>query len=263
MADALGNVDTFDYALRAGGKMYIKEYSALGVLPPAWTYLGETHNVNHTAESEDVEILNTESCTQSVGSTSTKSSKLTIDFETYEYSPKNMALAFLGTESTLGQLVQTAQAVVTEAVTEGGYTFIGYYGTTVLVVEDVTDTTTYVLNTDYTFDADSGLLGIIIGGGIETDDILHLTVTAPAYDGATVQYIDSVTKELSLMFIGCPSSGDKIKTEFYKVKLTANGAIGMKGDEYMPIAMVGTCIADTSQTTGSEYAQSVVLPNSA
>jgi len=262
MADALGNVDTFDYALRAGGKMYFKEYSSAGVLPDEWLYLGETHNVNHTAESEDVEIMNTEGCTQSVGATSTKSSKLTIDFETFEYSPQNIALAFLGTESTLSQSAQTDTAVTLEAVQGGAYNFIGYYATTTLVVKDDSDTTTYVLNTDYTFDADSGMIGIIIGGGITDDDDLHLTITGDAHDGGTVQYIDSVTKELSIMMIGCPSSGDKIKTEFYKVKLTANGAIGMKNDEYIPIAMVGTCLSDTSQVAGSEYAYSVVLPNS-
>ncbi len=66
-----------------------------------------------------------------------------------------------------------------------------------------------------------------------------------------------------LMFIGCPSNGDKIKTEFYKVKLTANGAVGMKGDEYIPIPMTGICLMDDTQLTGSKYAKSVVLPNTA
>lgn len=261
MADALGNVDTFDYALRAGGKLYFKEWNS-GVLPDEWSYLGETHNVNHTAESEQVEILNTEGCTQSTGKSSTKSSTLTIDFETYEYSPKNIALAFLGTEGTLAQAIQTATAVTLTGVQGGKYNFIGYYGTTVLVVQDDTDTTTYVEGTDYTFDADTGLLGIIIGGGITDNDDLHLAVTAPAHDGGTVEYLNNVTKELAIMMVGCPSSGDKIKTEFYKVALTANGAIGMKGDEYIPIAMIGTCVADTSQVSGSEYATSTVLPNS-
>ncbi len=73
--DALGNTDTFDYALRAGGKMFIKEYKD-GAVPGEWTYLGETHNVTHNSENENVEIPNTEGCTQSIGSTAVKLSKL-------------------------------------------------------------------------------------------------------------------------------------------------------------------------------------------
>jgi len=261
MADALGNVDTFDYALRAGGKMYAMEYASDGTLPDSYVYLGETHNINKNVESEQVEIMNTEACTQSVGASSTKSSKLTLDWETFAYSPENLAIAFLGTVTSTTQSALTASAVTIENVQEGEYSFIGSYACTVLVVMDSTDTDTYVLGTDYTFDADSGMLGIIAGGGIDDDDDLHLTVTSLEYISDVVQYLDNVTKEFKLMFIGCPSDGIKYKTEFYKVKVTANGAIGMKGDEYIPISMIGTAVADTSQATGSEYATVTVLPS--
>ena len=74
--------------------------------------------------------------------------------------------------------------------------------------------------------------------------------------------MDDVTKTFKLLFIGCPSDGDKIQVTFWKVKVTANGSIALKGDEYVPIAMIGTCIADSSQATGSEYASYKVLPAS-
>ena len=69
--------DTFDYALRAGGKLYGVEYAADGTVTDDFIYFGETHNINKNAESEQVEIYNTESCTQSLGASSTKSSTLT------------------------------------------------------------------------------------------------------------------------------------------------------------------------------------------
>jgi len=261
MADALGNVDTFDYALRAGGKLYGVEYASDGTVTDDFIYFGETHNINKNAESEQVEIMNTEGCTQSIGASSTKSSKLTLDWETFAYSPENIARAFLGTEGTVGQSIQTAQAAILTAVQTGTFRFIGFYSTTTLVVKDTTDTDTYVLDTDYTFDADSGMIGIIIGGGIADDDDINLTVTADAYDGATVEYLDNVTKTFKLLFIGCPSNGDKIEVTFWKVKVTANGAVGLKGDDYVPIPMIGTCVSDTSQVSGSEYASYKTLPN--
>ncbi len=261
MADALGNVSTFDYALRAGGKMYVMEYSTSDTLPDSWVYLGETHNINQNVESEQVEIMNTEGCTQSVGASSTKSSKLTLDWETFAYSPDNLAIAFLGTNTSTTQTAKTAEAVVLTNVQKGEYSFIGSYACTALIVMDDGDSTTYVLNTDYTFDADSGMLGIIASGDILDDDEIHLTVTSLEYVGDVVQYLDNVTKAFKVMFIGCPSDGKKYKTEFYKMKVTANGAIGMKGDDYMPISMIGTAVADTSQS-GSEYATVTVLPDS-
>lgn len=260
MADALGNTSTFDYALRAGGKLYGVEYASDGTVKDDFIYFGETHNINQTGDSEQVEIMNTEGCTQSIGASSTKSSKLSLDWETFAYSPENIARAFLGTVGSVGQSSETATAVTISALQTGTYRFIGYYDTTVLVVKDSTDATTYVLNTDYTFDADSGMIGIIVGGDISDDDDLHLTVTANAYDGAQVEYLDNVTKTFKLRFIGCPSDGDKIQVDFYKVKVTANGSIALKGDDYVPIPMIATCIADTSQASGSEYATSIVLP---
>ncbi len=260
MADALGNVSTFDYALRAGGKMYAMEYASNGDLPGSYMYLGETHNINQNVESEQVEIMNTESCTQSIGASSTKSSKLTLDWETFAYSPENLAIAFLGSSTAVTQTAMTAEAVIVTDVKKGEYAFIGSYACTDLIVMDDGDITTYVLGVDYTFDADSGMLGIITAGGISDADDLHLTVTSLEYVGEVVEYLDNVTKEFKIMFIGCPSDGKKYKTEFYKIKVTANGAIGMKGDDYIPISMIGTCVADTSQATGSEYATVTVLP---
>lgn len=254
MADALGNTSTFDYALRSGGKLYGVEYASDGSVTDDFVYFGETHNINQTGDSEQVEIMNTEGCTQSIGASSTKSSKLSLDWETFAYSPDNIARAFLGTVGSVAQSAVTAEAVTLTAVQKGTYRFVGYYGTTVLTV------TGHVLNTDYTFDADSGMLGIIVGGGIADDDDLTLAVTAPDYSGSQVEYLDNVTKTFKLRFIGCPSDGDKIQVDFYKVKVTANGSIALKGDDYVPIPMIATCIADTSQVTGSEYATSIVLP---
>ena len=259
--DALGNVDTFDYALRGGGKLYIRDIGSTG----AWDYFGESHTVEQNIETENVEIMNTESCTQSVGKTTAKSSKLTLNFETDEYSPETIALAFLGTQASGTVAAVTAEAVVIASANLGGYHDLGHFNIDTAVVQDDADTITYVMGTDYTLDTQSGMLGIITGGAITEADELHVAVTTTEYVSATVQYLDNVSVEKELRFIGCPSSGDAMLIDFYKVSISANGAVGVKGDEFISIAMTGVCASDSSKAgTGiSEFATYQVMPVSA
>ena len=256
--DALGNVDTFDYALRGGGKLYIRDIGSTG----AWDYFGETHTIEQDIETENVEILNTESCVQSVGKTTAKSSKLTLNFETYEYSPDNVALAFLGTKASATVAAVAAEAVIVTSASTGGYHDLGYMNITTVVVQDVADTVTYVENVDYTIDKQSGMLGLIKDVTIVDGAELHIAVTTDEYDNNTVQYLDNISVEKQLRFIGCAASGDDMLIDFYKVGLSANGAIGVKGDEFVPISLTGACVSDTSKTgTGiSEFATYKVMP---
>jgi len=198
--DELGNESTLDYILKGGGKLYGKLDGE-----SSFTYLGESHEVLQNFEIEKDTIPNTEGCTTGVAASYIKSTTLTLNWDSYSYTPENIGRAFLGTVAE-GAAPLTDEAIITEAVKPGEYIDIGHFNITACEVQDDTDTTTYLPDVDYVIDMKSGMLGIIIGGGIADLDVLHLTVTTDQGKDQ-VQYLHGETKDMAIRFIGCASTG--------------------------------------------------------
>jgi hypothetical protein len=95
-----------------------------------------------------------------------------------------MALAGDAVELTGSGGTVTAEAVT--AVTAGEYAELANDDVSLVVVQDVTDTTTYVENTDYILNAKLGMIAIISGGAIAKDDVLHIDYTYAAESGYRV-----------------------------------------------------------------------------
>ena len=257
MADQLGNIGVFESALKSGGKFFVDVE-----LDGNFEYIFESHEVTLTPTVETTEIADTEDCITGVGKVATKLMKLEGAFSTYTYSPEVISFVFAGTLDDTGDTEATDEAVILTGVKKGSYQYVGYVGVSTVVVQDDTDTTTYVEGVDYTIDLSTGLLGIIISGGISDDDDLHLVVNSTVNTLSKVQLMNNESKEIGLMFIGCPTEGDKIQIEFWKVKMIASGDIPLKGDDFTPIDVKFVCVSDSSKGTGiSKYAQYRVLPN--
>tara|TARA_R110002072_G_scaffold298960_2_gene473714 strand:+ start:1879 stop:2652 length:774 start_codon:yes stop_codon:yes gene_type:complete len=103
----------------------------------------------------------------------------------------NLAIENMGyfAISTQSAIVQVATPVVDEAITvqkDRWYQLgvaanaTGVRNVSAVVVQDVTDTTTYVLGTDYNLDLPLGRIQIIAGGAIANDDVLHIDYTPTA-----------------------------------------------------------------------------------
>jgi len=93
----------------------------------------------------------------------------------------NLALLFLGDVSSVsvtgGSVTSEAQTAKLDKSFE-----LANRKVTSVVVKDVTDTTTYVENTDYEIvNADLGFVKPLSGGSISEDDVLHIS-----YDYATI-----------------------------------------------------------------------------
>jgi hypothetical protein len=121
---------------------------------------------------------------------------------------------------------------------------------------DESDTTTYVEGTDYVLDGPGGMLGIIIGGSITDDEILHITLSADA-TGEHVQYLKGETKTVTLRFLGCAQNGEDVIVDFYKVELSGTGDAPLKGTDPVTISFTGSCTPDPTKPaagTVSQYA---------
>ena len=100
-----------------------------------------------------------------------------------------------------------------------------------VVVKDSTETTTYVENTDYTFDYDTGLLCALSSGSINNDEELHITYdvkqasTENLY-GATQQIVEKF-----IYFKGNQAKG-KLQDLWCYASLTPNGNKAMIGTDW-------------------------------
>ncbi len=252
--DQLGNESQMDSILKQGGKMYGKPDGMT-----TWVYLGESHEVLHSFEVEKDTVPDTESCTPGTAASFITSTKLSLNWSSYSYNPDNIARAFAGTV-TDGAIAVTDEAFVTPAVKKGDYIMIPYTQISALIVMDDGDLTTYIEGTDYTVDMKAGILGIIIGGAITDDDILHLTITTTE-GKESVQYLKGTSTQMAIRFVGCASSGRSTMIDFYNAEVTADGDVGIKGEEVANIAFAADCLADPTKAGGSmsEYATMTFL----
>ena len=239
--DELGNPSALDYVLKGGGKLYVADFGSEN-----YVYIGESNQVNQNFEIATNSIPDTEGCNPGTLIEYTESTKLTLNFSSYSYTPDNVARFFLG-EKTAGIPSVTAEEVILTGVVIGSYTNIGHPNITDLIVQDDTDTITYVSGVDYILEPKSGMIGIIKGGAIADGDDIHLTVTTEE-SGEGVQYLQGETKTTTLRFVGCSANGKDVVVDFYKANISGSGDAPLKGDEPVNISFSAVCLSDPSKT---------------
>lgn len=142
----------------------------------------------------------------------------------------NMGLFFIGDLSVVNQ---AATPAVDEVITVqqgrwyqlgGGTDAMGVRNVTGVDVQDVTDVTTHVLDTDYSLDAVNGRIYIIPGGGITDDDVLHVDYT-PAAETRNEMASGSTTTNVAIRIVEDNQEGNNKVHYIAKATLSPNGEI--------------------------------------
>ena len=251
-----------------GGKLYFERLNGDGSYDNL-LYFGKTDGISFTTTVEWKEHYDSEGCTPLLDAKYPSKKSAEIKFETSEITLEMQNRAFLGTIVETTQTIATAEAIVVAGslVEEGSIVDIGYYNATVIVIQDQTDVTTYVENTDYTFDAKTGYVTIIPtvdGGSIATGDELHIAVTAPAL----VYNVSATMKESSLngrfTVITSSQTGNNYKYVFKNVTVTQDGDFLLKGEEIGMLSFSGSALVDSADNgTLSDYLDIIELDSSA
>jgi len=118
---------------------------------------------------------------------------------------------------------------------------------TSIVVKDVTGVTTYVLNTDYTVDAD-GLIKILSTGAIGDGDTLKISYSYVAHNA--VQALVNSGAEYRVVFVGLnEAQTDKpVTVTAHRLKFGAADSLDFIGDDFSPMAVKGEALKDSSIT---------------
>ncbi len=112
-----------------------------------------------------------------------------------------------------------------------------------VVVQDVTDVTTYVLNTDYIIDATAGMIKPLAAGSINDLDVLHVDYT---YGAQTARRIISATDTeiRGAVRIDGKNLANQKKIELYipEVVLVPDGDLALGGKEFLTFSLTGDIV---------------------
>jgi hypothetical protein len=232
------------------GKFYLKPRSG-GIR----RFVGNVRSARFAISEETKDLID---FTQGGGGVLDSVSRITDvqgDLEITEYSPENLALGLYGeVTNNAGGSAVSGEA---HTVLEGSLTILDYMPDPDedMVVKDVTDAITYVEDTDYTRTA-SGLIPIA-GGGIDDDDVIHVSYTSQKED--LVEALVNSAQEFDLFFEGLNEvdSGTPVFVRAYRVKFSPTSGTDLVSDDFGALAISFKVLKDTAITGAglSQYLQ--------
>ena len=254
-----GEPSVSEYQL-GGGKVFLAELAA-GGLPKAYRKVGNTPEFNVTVNSESYEHSSTQEGAPAQDLSVIIDSGGSVTFTLENFSAENLALFLMGEASDYVNpgIAGFADAVI---VADGDIELTGYYqirttlGAAVFGISstnDITVSTTNVapveltLDTDYTVDANSGIIHLLGTAAIITaiSGTEGLTCTLTADAGATtvdlVTMLSDVEKDVALIFEGINAADSNKRTyyHFHKISLAANGDANLISAEAGALPMTG------------------------
>lgn len=237
---ALNTNATPNYTL-GRGKVYFARFTS-GQVPGPFRYIGNTPEFNLTIELETLDHFSSDEGIRekdnSVPLEVTRTGSLICD----DINAENVALFFFGSTQTLTQVAATGQSenfndVNPEDVFQLGLTLnnrVGTRGVSAITVTSNPAGTTYVLGTDYSVDADRGMIAIMRGGAIAAGSDITVNFNIDAASSVRV-LSGSEPVEGALRFIEDNPKGDDRDIFLPYVKITPNGDLALKGDEWRQI----------------------------
>jgi hypothetical protein len=159
--------------------------------------------------------------------------------------------AFVDDEAITGSIAGAAEVMSATGGTVGT-------GTPIILVQDATDTTTYVAGTDYELsttlkDDVIGRVKVIDGGSITEGDVLHVTFGYLAATYTEVQAFANTQIEGKLRFISDNPAGGDQELEVWRVSLTPSGDTALIGDDWSTLGFSGEILKDEIGHPDSPY----------
>lgn len=241
-----GLTDTKQYVL-GRGKVYFARFEPGTQDPKHWLYLGNTPEFNLTIESEDLAHSNADEGVREEDDSVTLETMRSLSLVTDNISAANMALAFLGEASMVSQSsVVAADETITDVVL--GYSYQlgvsdsnpdGFLGINETGFEVVVGTDTLVGGQDYDMDFDTGMITFKLDAPtvVTGDDVV---VTRAVRASTRTRVITGNTQiEGALRFVAKNAKGPNAVFNMPYVKLSPNGDIALKGDDWQSIPLQG------------------------
>lgn len=229
------------------GQVHFARFKTGTQTPDGFFYIGNTPEFSLTIESETLDHYSSDEGIREKDDSVPLEVNRTGSLTTDNIDPKNVALFFFGSDSTVTQASVVAGAP-TETISDinAGHSYklgssasnpAGYFGidTTGFAVSDGTDP--LVVDVDYTMDFDNGIITFLEGSLLAVDGANIEVVYAVAASTRERVISGSEPVEGAMMYVTKNPKGTDAVFYMPYVKITPNGDYALKGDEWQQIPL--------------------------
>lgn len=160
-----------------------------------------------------------------------------------------MALALLGSNAAVSQTSGTLSATAVVAK-KGFWVSLGKEAIDdTVLVEDVTDATTYVENTDYILNRPLGLIKVLTASAIVDGATLHVTADYAATSGTTISGATSADVRARFIFDGAnQADGLRCTVVIHEGIIAANSAFDFLASDFATVSLPGKMKTPTGKS---------------
>lgn len=226
------------------GKVRFSLFKTGTYTPSGFRYLGNSPAFSLNQENETLEHYSSDEGIREKDNEVILQTNVTGSLTLDDIQPENLALFFFGSSSVLAQTSATGQTETFVDVILGNSYLLGITDLNPTGVRSVTNVvvkvgvTTKTLNTDYTLDAELGMVTILSTGTILANDDVIVEYDRSA---KSRQQIISGTDQIegAIFFESTNEVGDRFDYLIPRVKLSPNGEFALKTDEWqqLPISV--------------------------
>lgn len=223
------------------GEVHFAEFKPGTLTPDGFRYLGNTPEFNLSVATETLPHYKMDRGTKIKDKSVTLQTDHNGTFTCDNIDLENLALFFQGSAGTVAQAAATGETETLEGITLGRSYQIGESDTlpmgaksvTITAAADGTDATALVEGTDYTLESDRGVITFLEdAANITTGEDCDLT-----YDVAAVSYDRTISGneqiEGAIRYLAYNAEGDDIDYRMAHVRISPNGDLPLKGDDWM------------------------------
>ena len=251
------------------GKVYVATRDA-GGNPGGFRWLGNVPSLELSIETEKFEHKEAYTGNRAIDVTVVTETKATVTFTIEDFSVENLALGLYGENTVVSGAAGVAEVLYSCWNPIGGTArplrVVNPNGLTVTTVKDITDTTTYVEDTDYTVDLTNGTITPIDTGagvtsaGIVDGENLNIVYTHTGHTRTDVFTVTS--KEVWLRFEGLSTldSGETTLIDCFRVAVDPMTGYSLINEEMGSAELTGSILVDTTRATGNQYFQQINIP---
>lgn len=239
-----------NYYYSGQGSLYVAKRDANGK-PLGFMPIGNVPELTIDIEISKYEHKESESGSRLLDLTIVKEKKGKFKMKVENISLDNLALGLYGTNATVA-----GGSVVDEEVKfyKGTRMPLARPNVSAVVVKDVTETTTYVLGTDYTVDAANGVLIFPSSGSLIAEGAtLNIAYTYGAYSNMEA-FTSTESPERWLRFEGLNTvDGSHVIIDCYRAQFDPLTGYALINEEIASLDMNGSLLADANISSGSKF----------